>query len=547
MTKGDRRAGSGQDFSGFHILNNYGLQALKDLVDAVKSNMELEGIDLPAMVLKHPTLLDKNLDDRYALSAEYQPEKALVSSVNRVVMKAFMEASIVDTATTSVKTFLNRLLGSPPLLQNAIYELFEKRMQYLIFKAQQEGKYDQGYEDIHGRSTELLEKKLLYADPVSNYTIHQSTVMVDRGISWEEVEALYKRALPILTNVTSKEEEVNEKDTKEATASSTKLEGANTTTSSEVEAVNATLDVKVKVTATSDEEDAEEEEATSSSLSSDEDEDERKAFFAISRSKMNSEYNFILVVVHESGKCSIYRPNTGRSLKTEYEEDILSRFSEISLKAAKKGWERTFLDAASHCIHWTGCKAGQGCRVGKRIVQHTILTGTLLPLWNLLEKAAFTTEETAMEVDDENKNLSRSKNFRIMRVCLAHNERMVGVSFPSSNLPLLVDILESNRLQCAELKVHAIVEEITPVDEKAVRTFTQTKRTIHSFFKPITNGVKIDPFSNGKRAQHLINKPVSSISKKKQKIIEKKPKKTTHSNRMSKNAIEFIDLISDDE
>ncbi|RHY10582.1 hypothetical protein DYB25_004159 [Aphanomyces astaci] len=167
LTKGDRRAGSGQDLSGYHFETKYGFQAIREVLRCVCSGYFVEGVDIPALIQACPSLV----------SPLY---------MNAIFVQNLKNIGLYPPSqSVSVKLFLNRLLGLAPTHQNALFHYFEKAVQAVIAKAQQEGKYDEGYDDIKGRKAMLMNE----ADIGSNVTY--SHILVDRGISWDEALSIY--------------------------------------------------------------------------------------------------------------------------------------------------------------------------------------------------------------------------------------------------------------------------------------------------------------------------------------------------------------------
>ncbi|ETW05982.1 hypothetical protein, variant [Aphanomyces invadans] len=372
LTKGDRRAGSGQDLSGYHFETKYGFQAVRELLRCVCNGLFVEGVDIPALIKAHPALL----------SSQHMNE-ILIANLQSIGL-------FPPVQTVSVKLFLNRLLGLAPALQNALFHYFEKTLQSVIAKAQQEGKYDEGYDDIKGRKAELMRETNLG----SNVTY--SHVMVDRGISWED-------ALSIYENVSS----------------------------------------------------------------------EYKASYYISDQKYFGEYLYILMITG-SRSCSVIRPNSGYMfLEATKIDDIRDKYTSIPPDKAERGWKRIFDRCETRCIHTSGCKQGESCRVGIRKLQYHLLSGSLLPIWKLLEQLI------SSHADVHNRAL------RIVRITLTNSakQKLVGVNFP----PDLITTLQAMLITLAA-NAFTQVEPVTPIHMKTKERVGRAKRTILNFFSPQVNG-----------------------------------------------------------
>ncbi|RQM23948.1 hypothetical protein B5M09_004271, partial [Aphanomyces astaci] len=372
LTKGDRRAGSGQDLSGYHFETKYGFQAIREVLRCVCSGYFVEGVDVPALIQACPSLV----------SPLY---------MNAILVQNLKNIGLYPPSqSVSVKLFLNRLLGLAPTHQNALFHYFEKALQAVIAKAQQEGKYDEGYDDIKGRKAMLMNE----ADIGSNVTY--SHILVDRGISWDE-------ALSIYDNVAS----------------------------------------------------------------------EYQAEFYMSDQKYFGEYLYMLMITG-GRSCSVIRPNTGYMfLEPTKIDDMRDKYSTITSDKAERGWKRIFDHCESRCVHTSGCKQGETCRVGIRKLQYHLVSGSLLPIWKVLEHLV--TGQTDVHTN------SNSAALRIVRITLTNSakQKLVGVNFP----PDLISTLQATLMTlAANPSTH--VDPVTPIDMKTKERVCQAKRTMLTFFAP---------------------------------------------------------------
>ncbi|RHY55925.1 hypothetical protein DYB34_001416 [Aphanomyces astaci] len=372
LTKGDRRAGSGQDLSGYHFETKYGFQAIREVLRCVCSGYFVEGVDVPALIQACPSLV----------SPLY---------MNAIFVQNLKNIGLYPPSqSVSVKLFLNRLLGLAPTHQNALFHYFEKAVQAVIAKAQQEGKYDEGYDDIKGRKAMLMNE----ADIGSNVTY--SHILVDRGISWDE-------ALSIYDNVAT----------------------------------------------------------------------EYQAEFYVSDQKYFGEYLYMLMITG-GRSCSVIRPNTGYMfLEPTKIDDMRDKYSTITSDKAERGWKRIFDHCESRCVHTSGCKQGETCRVGIRKLQYHLVSGSLLPIWKVLEHLV--TGQTDVHTN------SNSAALRIVRITLTNSakQKLVGVNFP----PDLISTLQATLMTlAANTSTH--VDPVTPIDMKTKERVCQAKRTMLTFFAP---------------------------------------------------------------
>ncbi|KDO34242.1 hypothetical protein SPRG_19078 [Saprolegnia parasitica CBS 223.65] len=344
LTKGDRRAGSGQDFSGYHFETKYGFQALRELLKVAGTPTLVEGVDGDALLAQTP----------------------FVSSLGQLQL-----------------VFANCLkqigLLPPPTTCAAV-----------IAKATQEGKYDEGYDDIKGRKGQLQRQSRL------SPTVQHSHVEVDRGISFEEATALLASSV-----------------------------------------------------------------AAGYSAS-----------FYISDAKFYGEYLFMLMLVNATKtSCCVVRPNTGYMYFDRSKlDDMRDKYAAIAPAAAEKGWRRIFDESCVRCVHWNGCKAGLTCRVGMRMMQYHVLTGSVLPIWKLLEAVLLSSPD-----------VSPSSQLRIVRIALTNHptqSKLVGLSFPVE----LIGQLHVELTRLASGHSLLAVEAPSPVDCKARDRLMQPERTLLSYF-----------------------------------------------------------------
>ncbi|EQC34555.1 hypothetical protein SDRG_07881 [Saprolegnia diclina VS20] len=450
LTKGDRRAGSGQDFSGYHFETKYGFQALRELLKVAGTPTLVEGVDGAALLAQTPFV-------------------SSLGQLQLVFANCLKQIGLLPPPTTcAVKLFLNRLLGLSPMHQNALFLYFEKCLQAVIAKATQEGKYDEGYDDIKGRKGQLQRQSLL------SPTVQHSHVEVDRGISYEEATTLLASSV-----------------------------------------------------------------AAGYSAS-----------FYISDTKFYGEYLFMLMLVSANKtSCCVVRPNTGYLYFDRSKlDDMRDKYAAITPAAAEKGWRRIFDESSVRCVHWNGCKAGLTCRVGMRMMQYHVLTGSVLPIWKLLEAVLLSSPD-----------VSPSSQLRIVRIALTNHptqSKLVGLSFP-------VELIGQLHVELTKLASgHSLlaVEAPSPVDCKARDRLMQPERTLLSYFgagaEPTPKRHKPDSATKLSNTATVVVQPrkTSATPNAASTAAFFAPKSTTRlTTRMaalptaSVPAVECIDLVSDDD
>jgi hypothetical protein len=111
---------------------------------------------------------------------------------------------------TQINRFLNRLLGCPVVLQNAIFQFFTDVMSAVILEAKRSGRWDLGILDLgcsngseensSDQQPSLVETKLFRLvnhdnfDSATKRVIEMHTVMVERGLTWHRALDIYEAA-----------------------------------------------------------------------------------------------------------------------------------------------------------------------------------------------------------------------------------------------------------------------------------------------------------------------------------------------------------------
>ena len=114
-----------------------------------------------------------------------------------------------DKDFSQINRFLNRLLGCPVLLQNAIFQFFSDVMAAVILEAKRNGRWDlgildlgsgvgggAGLEQLESDAPKLADTRLfeLASDEAARNrrVVEMHTVLVERGLDWERALAIYE-------------------------------------------------------------------------------------------------------------------------------------------------------------------------------------------------------------------------------------------------------------------------------------------------------------------------------------------------------------------
>lgn len=105
-----------------------------------------------------------------------------------------------DKDFNQINRFLNRLLGCPVLLQNAIFQFFSDVMAAVILEAKRNGRWDLGILDLGSNdenqdAPDLVETRLFTlshnCETTSRRVVEMHTVLVERGLTWEKAVNMY--------------------------------------------------------------------------------------------------------------------------------------------------------------------------------------------------------------------------------------------------------------------------------------------------------------------------------------------------------------------
>lgn len=173
LTHGDRRATESRDLSRFNIDNKYGRQALENVIKSIC------GIEKP--LAKPPQDYKGNFfaDARLALVGV------------GIILQTGEFNFTPDKDYTNINKFLNRLLGCPVHLQNAIFNYFNDVLATVILEAKRTGKWDMGILDLGSNNETVYQKETKYYNlnndtHAVNRRVELHTVLVERGFSWDK-------------------------------------------------------------------------------------------------------------------------------------------------------------------------------------------------------------------------------------------------------------------------------------------------------------------------------------------------------------------------
>lgn len=308
LTHGDRRATENRDMSKFNIDNNYGNAAVEHILKALAGSEKL--------------LVAPPYDNFMEDAAQGLRSVGLLNGGK-------IGYSSTDHDKKVLGKFLNRILGLPVQLQNALFDHFTFTMEAIIESAKRAGTYDRGILDL--AATELNTKHLRvyrfkrkYLTGIVNTELHK--VVVERGMEWKESWSIFS-----------------------------KTAGSKYFLSKQMRNGN------------------------------------REVILAVRYSEKTLPAKPLLFSEKED-IFTIYRPNVGQQLKRETMPTILTRFKKGEVEESRFYWENHYKNSLQTCSHkyYSGIcktiKSGEECDVGLRLRTYNILSGSVLSLWNSIEQ-----------------------------------------------------------------------------------------------------------------------------------------------------------------
>ncbi|XP_018022317.1 protein strawberry notch homolog 1 [Hyalella azteca] len=167
LTHGDRRTADTRDLSSFNVDNSYGRDALERTLSAVMHS--------------DPRIAPPNFPGDFFADVK----ESLVGC--GLCTKDSRGNYCLDKDATNVSKFLNRILGVPVDIQNALFHCFTNTLTAITTQAKKAGKYDTGILDLCVGSDSCKVIKVekwscQHSTGVGSISLHQ--LQVERGMNW---------------------------------------------------------------------------------------------------------------------------------------------------------------------------------------------------------------------------------------------------------------------------------------------------------------------------------------------------------------------------
>lgn len=484
LTKGDRRAASGQDLSDFDLDTRHGRAALAKLAEACTSRFDAAavalGVDPGA---KGHEALKAALDGarrdyrarargdgeaRFAAAGSFAPfscdayaaadrsadlpagdDSGLLAALARA---AYEELAIDPKKDGDVRTFLNKLQAATVADQGLLFEYFTACHRCVLRDALANGTLDAGVADIRATRSWVVRGEELGRDAVSGAATLLSEIRLDRGVDFDLAVRKHDAAASGAARFEGRGGAPGDL----SDVSDLEVEGDDARRRASANGAGTTCEAY------------------------------RGTGFYVSRKKLPStNAHGVLLAVKKANSTAFYvitRPNTGTSPFEMAANELREKY---------RAHAGTLLDApeaarAELRAEWTAqydvsANPGRGCR----FVDLGLVSGAVLPFWRALEKT----------VTDRRDDMTRAEqNLKVVRVVLDDGSKIVGIRFPK---PVLADLkahltaAHAARRDHARDKVKAAPPR--PVDAKLLKAANAPPKTIKSFFKPRDDNAPAPP------------------------------------------------------
>ena len=436
LTKGDRRAASGQDLGDFDLDTPQGRDALKNVARAcrdygrdprsVAANVDPDGAENDALRAAVATARDaararSTRRAAYDAFAPYLYEEApqLYNASDETSMLAAAAHHAYDTLDLEpkkdgdVRLFLNRLQATPVADQKLLFQYFSVAHAAVVKAAKAAGSYDAGLASVRASSVVVNAVTTVDVDAVSGASTKLYELTLDRGASFDAAQDQLRAGR---ANARPGD---NDRD-----ATRRSFRGA--------------------------------------------------GFYISNHTNTRTKRPYIMMAVRKANAAQTFlitRPNTGANATELFAHDIISKYtchagglpsaSDEEREQLRKAWTLEY-------------ESSHNQDNGGRLKRLGLVAGNVLPLWPAL---AQTVAERAVEMTKEDQRL------RAVRVVLP-SETIVGVRFPTHVLNTLrAALAQRSRQRAAHARQHVRAEPPTPVDAAKLRAATTPPKTIQSFFK----------------------------------------------------------------
>eukprot|EP01026_Neomeris_dumetosa_P055111 TRINITY_DN49881_c0_g1_i1.p1 TRINITY_DN49881_c0_g1~~TRINITY_DN49881_c0_g1_i1.p1 ORF type:complete len:395 (+),score=36.28 TRINITY_DN49881_c0_g1_i1:133-1317(+) len=163
-----------------------------------------------------------------------------------------------------------------------------------------------------------------------------------------------------------------------------------------------------------------------------------------------------------------YRPNTGQQYRPLDWNIVTQNYTLIDEELASEVWQQVYELSETECAHGSNCSYQSKCQYGLRIKTVTILYGSIVKIWGILERILQSPKVILAKAE---------RSLRIVRVKLDDGSNLVGVRYPTNLVEEAVkqivhqfgqETIQQNDIQQNDMQLRQ-VEEVTPIDLKSCK------------------------------------------------------------------------------
>uniref|UniRef100_A0A383VKE6 UBA domain-containing protein n=1 Tax=Tetradesmus obliquus TaxID=3088 RepID=A0A383VKE6_TETOB len=127
--------------------------------------------------------------------------------------------------------------------------------------------------------------------------------------------------------------------------------------------------------------------------------------------------HLVLLALQKPGQkhmFSLVRPNTGEAFYDMERGELDEKYVRLAPEAAQEEWAAQHAASLSSCIHGAACASKATCQVGRRLTEVTILSGSVVRVWGVLESVL---ERRSRELHNK-----ADRTMRVVRVTLRQQQ-----------------------------------------------------------------------------------------------------------------------------
>lgn len=180
----------------------------------------------------------------------------------------------------------------------------------------------------------------------------------------------------------------------------------------------------------------------------------------------------LIVSNTNTSRYTIFRPSTGKGISEILKDDLFRKYTKVETDKVQDKWTSAFNSSGATCSHIGGCQLGPRCTFGRRVLPLTLLSGSIVGIWDVLESV----------LSKHLNSLTRmERSMKIMRFNILDGSTLVGLRYPRNLTSEVVQILSSEHAATGRcLSEH--VENVAPVNKRLKnRAFQPSQKSMHDY------------------------------------------------------------------